>query len=187
MLRKTFVAVSRLLTLAGIFWLAGCATVAGPREVEVPMARLQDALARKLPISQRYLGLVDITVTNPRVQTLVESSRLVVTVDAAITPVFQPRRLSGSFTVSGMLAVDPQRHVVVLRDARTEKLTLDGVDPLLTSQLAKVSDLVAQRLLGDVAVYTFDPAQFRYAGVQYYPTRIRTTQQGLVVTFEPIK
>ena len=187
MLRKPFVAVLMLLLSTGIFWLAGCATVAGPREVEVPVARFQEALARKFPVGQRYLGLIDITATNPRVQIQVESNRLMATVDAAITPVFMPRQLSGSFTVSGVLAVDPQRHMVVLREPRTEKLTLDGVDPLLTSQLAKASDLVAQRLLNDVALHTFDPAQFRLAGVQYYPTRIRTTPQGVVVTFEPIK
>ena len=187
MLRKTLVAAFMLLLSAGMLWIAGCTTIAGPREVEVPLARLQDGLARKFPISQRYLSLVDITATNPRVQMQVEANRLMATVDAAITPVFMPRRLSGTFTVSGMLAVDPQRQMVVLREPRTEKLTLDGVDPLLTSQLAKASDLVAQRLLNDVALYVFDPAQFRYAGVQYYPTRIRTTAQGLVVTFEPLK
>ena len=187
MLRKTSVAAFKLLLSAGMLWLAGCASLAGPREVEVPLARMQEGLGRKFPISQRYLSLVDITATNPRVQMQAESNRLTATVDAAITPVFMPRRLSGSFTVSGVPAVDPQRHMVVLREPRTEKLTLDGVDPLLTSQLAKVGDLVAQRLLNDVALYTFDPAQFRYAGVQYYPTRIRTAPQGLVVTFEPIK
>ena len=187
MLRKRVAATFLLLASTGVLWIAGCATVAGPREVEVPIARLQEGLAKKFPISQRYLSLVDITATNPRVQIQVESNRLTATVDAAITPVFMPRRLSGSFTVSGVLAVDPQRHMVVLRETRTDKLTLDGVDPLLTSQLAKVSDLVAQRLLNDVALTTFDPAQFRTAGVQYYPTRIRTAPQGLVVTFEPIK
>ena len=185
MLRKNVLIL--LLLSTGVLWLAGCATLAGPREVEVPIARLQEGLARKFPINQRYLSLVEISATNPRVQMQAESNRLTATVDAAITPVFMPRRLTGSFTVSGVLAVDPQRHMVVMREPRTDKLTLDGVDPLLTSQLAQVSDLVAQRLLNDVALYTFDPAQFRFAGVQYYPTRIRTTAQGLVVTFEPIK
>lgn len=187
MLRKDRVAVFVLSVSACLFWLAGCATIAGPREVEVPLARLQEGMARKFPISQRYLGLVEVAATNPRVQIQVETNRLLATVDAAITPVFMPRRLAGSFTVSGVLAVDPQRHMVVIREPRTEKLTLDGVDPELTSQLAKVSDLVAQRLLSDIALYTFDPTQFRYAGVQYYPTRIKPTLQGLVVTFEPVK
>ncbi len=187
MLRKTLAGAVMLFVYTAVFWLAGCASMAGPREVEIPLARLQEALARKFPISQRYLGLVDIAATNPRVQVQVESNRLVATVDAAITPVFKPRQLSGSFTISGIPAIDAQRHMVVLHEPRTEKLTLDGVDPLLTSQLAKVSDLLAQRLLSDVALHTFDPAQFRHAGVQYYPTRIRATPQGLVVTFEPVK
>jgi hypothetical protein len=36
-------------------------------------------------------------------------------------------------------------------------------------------------------VYSFRMEELRYAGVQFVPTRIATTESGLVVTLEPVK
>ena len=176
-----------LMTLAVAFGLAGCATIAGPRQVEVPIAKLQESLVRRFPLRQRYLEVLDIGVTNPRLQMQPETNRVNATFDASIAPLFMKRTYTGSFTVSGRFAIDLVRQAVVLREARMEKLTLDGVDDKVTTQLAKISGTVAERTLGDVAVYTFEPDKLRYAGVQYSPTGISTTARGLMVTFEPVK
>ena len=39
----------------------------------------------------------------------------------------------------------------------------------------------------ETPIYTFKPDELRYAGVQFVPTRIQTTGNGLTVTFEPVK
>ena len=167
--------------------LAGCASVVGPREVTVPIEKLQSSLAARFPFRQRYLELLDVSATNPRLQLQPDTNRVVATVDAAIAPVFMRRTFTGSFTFSGMLAIDAARNAVVLRAPRMENLTLDGIDDKLTGQLARISGSLAEGTLGEVPVYLFDPAQFRYAGVQFIPTRIVTTSRALVVTFEPVK
>jgi hypothetical protein len=176
-----------LLMLAAAFGLAGCATVAGPRQVEVPIEKLQESLARRFPLRQRYLEVLDVGLTNPRLQMRSETGRVNATLDAAIAPLFVKRTYTGSFTVSGRLVIDPVRQAVVLREPRMEKLTLDGVDDKVTTQLARISGTVAERTLGDVAIYTFEPDKLRYAGVQYSATGITPTARGLVVTFEPVK
>jgi hypothetical protein len=50
--------VSAALTLL----LASCASLLGPRDVEIPLSTLQQAVSRKFPFNSRYLELLD---TNP--------------------------------------------------------------------------------------------------------------------------
>ena len=176
-----------ILAIGAALLLAGCASVIGPRQVELPLEKLQASLGAKFPIRQRYLELLDVTVSNPRLQLLPDTNRITATMDASIAPVFIKKTYGGTFTLSGMLAIDNVRHAVVLRAPQMERLTLDGVDDKLTGQLANVSGLLAQQILGDVAVYVFEPEQLRYAGVQFTPTRITTTARSLMVTFEPNK
>jgi hypothetical protein len=177
----------RLYLGAAILLLAGCAAVVGPREVAVPIEKLQSTLASRFPLRQRYLELLDVTATNPRLQLQPDGNRVVATFDASIAPLFMRRTINGSFTLSGMLAIDAARHAVVLREPRMENLTLDGIDEKLTGQLARISGALAQGTVGDVPLYVYDPAQLRYAGVQFIPTRIVTTPRSLVVIFEPVK
>jgi hypothetical protein len=176
-----------LLVLAAAIGLQGCATIAGPRQVDVPIEKLQESLARRFPLRQRYLEVLDVGLTNPRLQMQPETGRVNATLDATIAPLFMKRSYNGSFTISGRLVIDPAHNAVVLREARMEKLTIDGVDDKVTTQLARISGTIAERTLGNAAIYTFEPDKLRYAGVQYSPNGITPTARGLVVTFEPVK
>lgn len=165
--------------------VAGCASVVGPRDVNVPIDKLQSSLSARFPFRQRYLELLEVTATNPRLQLQPDTNRVVATVDAKVAPLFMRRTFNGTLTFSGIVAIDAARNAVVLREPRMENLTLDSVDEKLTAQLAKFSGALAQSAVGDVPLYIFDPVQFRYGGVQFTPTRIVTTPRALVVTFEP--
>lgn len=184
---KTSPALNRFWVVAATLWLAGCATVAVPRQVTVPVEQLQQSLARKFPVDQRYLDLINIRVSNPRLQVQPNTNRLITTLDAAISPVAVKRQMKGSFTISGVPAIDATRTAVVLREPRIENLTLEGMDEALTLQLAKIGDLLAQKILADVPIHQFDRAQLQFGGVQYAPTAITTTPQAIMVTFEPAK
>jgi len=173
--------------MATLLWLAGCATVAVPRQVTVPVDQLQQSLARKFPLNQRYLDLVNVGVSNPRLQLQPNTNRITTTLDATVSPVLSTRAMTGSFTISGVPVIDPARNAVVLREPRMEKLTLDGINESLTLQLAKIGDALAQKILADAPLYQFDASQLRLAGVQYTPTAITTTAQAIMVTFEPAK
>ncbi len=153
----------------------------------MPVEQLQQSLARKFPLNQRYLDLVNVRVSNPRLQLQSNSNRITTTLDAAVSPVMVARQMTGSFTLSGIPMLDMARNAVVLREPRMEKLTLDGVDETLTLQLAKIGDALAQKILADMPIHQFEPGQLRFAGVQYTPTAISTTPQALMVTFEPVK
>lgn len=167
--------------------LVSCAGLMGPREVDIPLYKLQEALTRQFPFNNRYLDLLDISVSNPRVALQPESNRILTTMDALIAPPFLKKSWRGSFTLSGNLQFDPSRGAIVLAAPRMDSFAIDGVDPGYTRQLAKVGSLLAEQLLNDVPLYTFKSNDLRLGGTSFIPTRINAKTNGLVVTFEPAR
>ncbi len=175
--------VSAALTLL----LASCASLWGPREVEIPLASLQQAIDRKFPFNSRYLELLDIHIGNPRLELLPAANRILTRMDVRFSPSYLSRSWSGSFAVSGELAFDAARNAVVLVEPRVEKLILDGFDMPYADQIAKIGNFLAEQLLQDIPLHTFRPDELRYGGVVFRPTKINTRQSGLVVTLVPAR
>jgi hypothetical protein len=167
--------------------LAACATLMGPREVELPLYRLQDALNSKFPFNNRYLDLLDIHVANPQLSLQPGTNRLSVALDADAAPPFLNRTWKGRFALSGSLRYDPARNAIMLADPRVENLAFDGLDGNYNRQLAKVGSLIAEQVLKDTPLYTFRPEDLHYGGVNFVPAQIVAKASGLVVTFEPVK
>jgi hypothetical protein len=177
----------RLLLLSLTLLLGSCAALLGPRDVELPLWQLQESLNRKFPFNSRYLELFDIYVSNPRLALQPETNRIVTTIDASVAPPFLNKAWKGSFTLSGVLALDPARRAVVLADPRMEQFFLDGLDPAYSRQVTRIGALLAEQILRDVPLYTFSDQEFRYGGTTFLPSKITTRPGSLVVTFEPAK
>lgn len=175
--------VSAALTLL----LASCASLLGPRDVEIPLSTLQQAVDRKFPFNSRYLELLDIAVGNPRITLLPESNRILAGMDVTFAPPFVNRSWRGSFAVSGRLNFDAARNAIVLSEPHVERFAVDGRDMPHADQLAKIGSLLAEQLLEDVSLYTFHPDDLRYAGRHFTPSKITTTATGLVVTLLPAR
>ncbi|MES2535033.1 MAG: DUF1439 domain-containing protein [Pseudomonadota bacterium] len=167
-----------------ILLLASCATLLGPREVELPLARLQEGMSRKFPIDHRYLQLFDVRLSNPRLALQPDSNRVITTMDASITPPFTRRSWQGSFTLSGTLGLDSARRAVVLTEPRMERVAIDGAS---SSQVTAIIGLLTEQIARNVPLYTFEDNDFRYAGINWVPAKITTKSTALVVTFEPAK
>ncbi|TFV90280.1 DUF1439 domain-containing protein [Oxalobacteraceae bacterium OM1] len=167
--------------------LSACATLLGPRDVDIPLSRLQEALASRFPFQNRYLDLLDISVSNPRLALQPETNRVVTSMDASFAPPFLNQPFKGSLAVSGRLQVDMSRNALVLAEPKVENFAVNGQQVPYANQLAKIGSLVAEQLLQDVPLYTFKPEDFRYGGTRFLPTKITTRSNGLVVTFEPVK
>jgi len=183
-MKRRFAAFGAALAL---LFLASCATLLGPREAEIPLAQLQEAIEERFPFNNRFLELLDIRVTNPRVTLQPATNRVLTSMDAAVAPPFMNRAWNGNFAVSGRLRFDPTRNALVLGDPRVETFIVNGLDPLYANQITRVGSLLAEQILKDIPLYTFRPEDLRYAGTAYNPTRITTRSNGLVVTFEPVR
>lgn len=179
--------IARILALAVVLLTAACATLIGPRQVDVPLARIQESIAKRFPFNNRYLDLLDVQVTNPRVTLQPETNRILTTLDTAVAPPFLKRSWTGNMAVSGQLRVDASRNALVLAEPRVEAFNVVGLDPLYANQVLKIARLLAEQMLTDYPLYTFQPADLRYAGTSLYPTKITTRSNALVITFEPVR
>jgi hypothetical protein len=175
--------VSTALTLL----LASCASLLGPRDVEVPLSTLQDAVSRKFPFNSRYLELLDINVSNPRIAMQPESNRVLTSMDVSFAPPFMNRSWNGNFAVSGRLRFDAARNAIVMAEPHVEKFAVDGLDMPYAAQLVKIGRVLTEELLQDVPLYTFRPDDLHRAGTYFTPSRISTTARGLVVTLVPAR
>lgn len=176
-----------VIAAAACTMLASCSTLIGPRDVTVSLAKMQQGLERRFPIDKRVLSVLEVKVTNPQLSLQPERERVALTVDAAVTPPFIRQHWRGNLAISGRLQLDPQRNAVYLADASVDRVNIEGMDESQQRQFAKVASLLADQLMHETPIYTFKPEDLRYAGVQFVPTQLRTTADGLVVRFEPAK
>ena len=178
---------STVIAAAACAVLASCATLIGPRDVNVSLAKMQQGLERRFPIDKRVLSVLDVKLTHPQLSLQPERERVALSIDASVAPPFIRQNWRGNLAMSGRLVLDPQRNAVYLSEASVDKVSIEGMDESQQRQFAKVASLVADQLMHETPIYTFKPEELRYAGVQFVPTQIRTTGSGLTVTFEPVK
>ena len=170
--------------LAGATLLSSCASVLGPRQVELPLHKLQSSLDKRFPINERLLDIFDVQLTRPQLSLVPDQDRVALAVDASVAPPFA-RAWAGNVAFSGRLYIDPGRAAVMMAEPRVDRLQLGN--PEAERRLARVANTLIDTVARDMPVYAFDQSDLRYAGVQFVPTRIQTTRTGLLVTLEPAK
>ncbi len=166
--------------------LVSCAGLVGPRQVEIPLHRLQAGIERRFPVDNRVLELLDIRLSRPQLS-LPGADRVALDMQAYVAPPFTRQSWSGSLALSGRLYVDPAQGAVLMADPRVDKFVVDGMDEGRQRQLGRIANLLMGKVIRDVPLYTFHLEDLRYAGVQFVPTRISTTARALVVTLEPVR
>ena len=167
--------------------LASCASLVGPRQIEVPLTKLQAGIDRRFPVDNRVLELFDIRLSRPQLTLQPGTDRVALNMEAYVAPPFMKQSWSGSLALSGRLVVDPARGAVIMSEPRVDKFAIDGVDEARQRQLGKVANVLMTKVIRDVPVYSFRMEDLRYAGVQFVPTRITSTADALVVTVEPAR
>ncbi len=175
-----------VLALAGSL-LASCASIIGPREIEVPVQKLQSGLEKRFPLNHRMLDLFEVALTRPQLAVQHDSGRVGITMDAMVAPAFMRRSWRGNMALSGRLYLDAARNAVLMGEPRVDRFQIDGVDDAGQRQIAKVANLLMEKVVADVPLYHFRPEELRYGGVQFIPTRITTTPRGLLVSVEPAR
>ncbi len=175
-----------MLALVGTL-LAACAGMVGPRDIELPLHKMQASVEKRFPLNKRILHLVEIQLSNPRVAVLAESGRVGLGMDALVAPPFTRQSWRGNLVLSGRLVIDPVQNAVVLAEPRVDQFVVEGVDEARRQQWTGAANLLMSQLVSEVPLHHFRPEDLRYAGVQFVPTRITTTARGLLVAVEPVK
>jgi hypothetical protein len=104
-----------------------------------------------------------------------------------VAPPFLRQSWSGRLALSGRLWVDAARGAVFMAEPRVDQFAIDGVDESRQRQLTKVANVLMDKVIRDVPVYSFRMEDLRYGGVQFVPTGITATPGALLVTVEPLK
>jgi hypothetical protein len=187
MTKRMLTAVWLLMTMALPLLLGSCAGLLGPRDVELPLAKLQTSINKRFPVKNRYLEVFDISLTNPQLTLMPDTNRIQIAIEASIAPPFTSKRWNGSMALSGALRFDVDRNAIMLVEPHIEQLKLDGVDPAQSRQFSKLGTVMADKLFRDTPLYRFKPEDLRYGGTNFVPSKIIVTSNALVVTFDPVK
>ena len=177
----------RLALLALLVLGSGCSLLSGPRDLVLPLPRLQQELEKHFPYDNRYLALFDVTLSEPRLVLHPDSGRVEVQLAARIVPVLGNQPTYGSLAVSGSLRIDPAQRALVLAQPRIERFVLDGVDDYYAAQLGRIGALLLQQMLAELPLYRLEAGDFRHLGVDFTPVGIAVRPNALVLTFEPVK
>lgn len=173
--------------MAACVLLSSCASLVGPRQVELPLHKLQAGLDRRFPIDNSMLSALNIHLSRPQISIQPEMDRVALALDASVAPPFMRDAWTGSLAFSGRLYVDAGRSAVMMAEPRVDRIDFGAGSGSLERQMASVANGLIGTLVRDVPVYTFRTEDLRYAGVQFTPTRIQTTRSGLLVTLEPVR
>jgi hypothetical protein len=185
--RRRFGLMAAGVAVAAGAVLASCASLSGPRRVEISQAKLQAGLERRFPLRNRLLELFDVQLTVPRLAILPESDRVALTLDMSVSPPFLRQSWSGTMTLSGHLYIDAARSGVYMADAHVDRFDIQGMDSVRARDLGRAADVLMNQLVRDVPIYSFRMEDLRYAGTQFVPTRLDTIPGALVVTVEPAR
>jgi hypothetical protein len=183
--RRRFGLTVAALAAGGV--LVSCASLSGPRRVEISQAKLQAGLERRFPLRNRLLDLFDVRLTRPEVAILPENDRVALTMDVSVSPPFLRQSWAGTMTLSGHLYIDAARSGVYMADAHVDRFDVQGMDSGRANELGRAADILMNQLVRDVAIYSFRMEDLRYAGTQLVPTRLDTIPGALVVTVEPVR
>jgi hypothetical protein len=182
---RRLLGIAALLLGSGL--LTSCASLIGPREVEVPLYKLQAGIERRFPLNNRMLELFDVQLSRPQLSLPDGTDRVAIALDAHVAPPFLKQSWDGSLALSGRLVIDPARSAVFMVEPTVDRFDTAGVDQARQGQFTKVANVLMNKVVHDVPLYSFKMEDLRYAGVQFVPTRIRTRPDAVLITLEPAR
>lgn len=165
--------------------VSGCASLLDPRDVVLPLSRLQKSVDQKFPFHGRYADMFEVEAARPKLLLHPDANRIAAILDVRIAPTFMKRALQGQINISGVLQIDAARNAVVLTQPRLDKLaipTASGIEPAI---LQENVGRIVEEVFNNMVVYTFRPEELRTTFVRWRPVTISTQSAGIVISFEP--
>ena len=176
---------------AAALLLSACANLAGPRDVSIPLSKLQAGVEKRFPVNNKAVELLDVRLSNPRISLPPGvdsvSDRVALNLDVSVAPPFVKQSWRGSMALSGRLSIDVNRGAVFINDPRLDQVAIDGVDSGRQQQFGVLANALLRQSIRDVPIYNFRMEDLRYAGVQFVPTGIRTTADAVIIHVEPVR
>ena len=151
-------------------------------EYSASRAELQAELAKRFPLRQRYAELFSVTLRDPQLRLDPANNRLGVTalLDIA-SPMLRPPGVEGMVSISSALRYDAPARAVRLDQPRADRIELQGLTGRDAERLQQIGAVVAQELLRDQALHTFDAKDLTVGNKVYEIGDITVQQDGIKV------
>ena len=174
------------LAVAAAVAATGCASLLVPQSIDVPQARLQEALGHRFPIVRRIAAGIEVTVAVPRLTLQPELDRVVIELTMSGGEGLLKQPLAGVAVASCSLVFDAVSQSVRPVDVRIERLQFDGLPQALERGMVRLARPVAERWLGEQPIYVLRPRDVeRLAAAGVVPGPIRVTAAGISIALVP--
>lgn len=126
-------------------------------EYSATQAELQAEMSKRFPLRERYAELFTVTLRDPQLALFPASNRLGVTALLNIaSPLLPPTGIDGVVSVSSALRYDAPSRSLRLVQPRADRIEMQGLSGRDAERLQQIGAAVAQELLRDQALITFD-------------------------------
>lgn len=177
--------MKKVFLLVAAVMLAGCGTfpfLSG--EVRLSAEELTQKMQRRFPLEKSLAGLLDVTLSSPRIDLSESDNRVVANFLVNVRLPLGNKNVAGSLKVSGRPEYVAESRALYLRDARIEQIRLDNMSDALSAALAKAATSIARESLEDKPLHAFKAGDFTRYGVQYEPGRIFVRGDLLVLALK---
>jgi Protein of unknown function (DUF1439) len=177
-----------LICVLGASLLAGCASgMLGMGEIKFTHAELTERLARRFPLEKTVAGLLDVSLTRPRINAREESgkeSRLAATFDVQIKMALSSKVVAGVLSMSGKPRYDSATRSIFIGDVRVDSIRVDNMPDALSAALAKAASSIARDNIEDKPLRTFTEAELTRFGLTLNPQRIDVRSEGIALVMK---
>jgi hypothetical protein len=154
----------------------------------VSRAQLEDRLARQFPYKSRFLELLDVTVSTPRLTLLPDLNRIGTELDVSTGERLSGRTWQGSLRLNYRLRFDPADNTVRLIDVRVERFQIDAVPAAWQTQVDRIGSLLSEQLLRDQPVHTLKPENVQMLqSTGLVPGELIVTTNGISIPLKPAR
>jgi len=168
-----------LAAVAGYFLLCG-----EEFEIRLTQQEIQERLDQKFPLTKKYLFLIDVTYSNPRVTLVSGDDRVRFSLDAALgnlTP-GNGDKVQGSPEVVAGVRYDAARYEFYLVDPVISSLEINGLPESIAPRAQKALQAVIQEYLDHFPIYKLQPTDIKKATAGMIVKRVRVDNGELVFT-----
>ena len=171
-----------LFSLLAALSLVACSSIPFlSGEISITAEELTQKMSRRFPVERSVGGLLDVTLSRPRVETNPDEQRIVASFDVSVKLALSNRSVTGTLKVSGRPEYVAASQSLFLREARVDQIRMDNMPDALSAGLAKAATNFAKDSVEDKALYTFKPEDLSRYGVRYQPDRIEVRANAIVL------
>ncbi|MEO8383605.1 MAG: DUF1439 domain-containing protein [Betaproteobacteria bacterium] len=170
------------VSLIAALLLAACSSIPFlSGEISMTADELTQKMARRFPIERSVGGLLDVTLSRPRVEANPAEQRITASFEVNVKPALSNRSVTGSLRISGRPEYVASSQSLFLRDATVDLIRMENMPEAFSAALAKAATNFAKDSVEDKALYTFKPEDLSRYGARYEPERIEVRTNAIVL------